>query len=100
MTPLASGRFSSRRARNSCWPQMLRGRAAVDEACRRVTAGQRIVAISGYAEEARRFADLAQDRLGEACKVLTHLADYRGHGGRVDTRVLPQGGRREPARRR
>ena len=58
-----------------------RGRAAVDEACRRVTAGQRIVAISGYAEEARRFADLAQDRLGEACTVLTHLADTAATAG-------------------
>ena len=57
-----------------------RGRAVVDEACRRVEAGQRIVAISGYAAEARRFADLAQDRLGEACEVLTHLA---GTGARA-----------------
>jgi ATP-dependent helicase HepA len=52
-----------------------RVRVAVEEACRRVEAGQRIVAISGYAVEARRFADMAQDRLGESCKVLTHLAD-------------------------
>ena len=58
-----------------------RGRAAVDEACRRVAAGQRIVAISGYAVEARRFADLAQDRLGESCKVLTHLADTAAVAG-------------------
>ena len=58
-----------------------RERAAVDEACRRVAAGQRIVAISGYAEEARRFADLAQERLGEACKVLTHLDDTAAVAG-------------------
>ena len=58
-----------------------RGRAAVDEVCRRVAAGQRIVAISGYAEEARRFADMAQECLGEACKVLTHLADTAAVAG-------------------
>ena len=52
-----------------------RERAAVEEVCRRVRVGQRIVVISGYAAEAKRFAGLAQDRLGDAFKVLTHLAD-------------------------
>ena len=52
-----------------------RGGVAVDEVCRRVASGQRIVVISEYASEAKRFADLAQDRLGESCQVLTHLAD-------------------------
>ena len=32
-------------------------------------------------QEAKRFAALAQDRLGEACKVLTHLADTAATAG-------------------
>jgi superfamily II DNA or RNA helicase len=47
---------------------------AVDEACRRVKAGQRIVAISEYQSQAENFAHLAKDRLGDARKVLTHLS--------------------------
>jgi ATP-dependent helicase HepA len=52
-----------------------RSRTAVNVACRRVKAGQRIVAISEYSSEAENFARLAQDQLGDGYQVLRHTSN-------------------------
>ena len=49
--------------------------ATVNETCRRVRLGQRVVAISGFHSHAIQFAEAVEAELGQKFQVLCHLKD-------------------------